>query len=795
MAYSINECKSIVLGGSTPQPISEVWYCDANGTAHKVWPSNLVLGNIYVVKLSTSGINYDVVSNPYTVSGSTPSVTILPGNDYAVKATIYVKDDNNNTVETLENCYFFGETIGTIDYSTQFVHPSQSGITYGARNAKKLVSGQYQEIQSDWYQYLKWTCDTTTGTDAGCSIQGGWYATPYGYVQLGYVMDNNYTTPFVFKRATISEEVVFSKTSSAPSNSSQIWNSQVLVTPGDSLTIYPKTRKYATASGWSYGNDWESWSNIDVTVGANISYSASEFSVSISGGAYVITPLLTDNLFHDVYIGGKRIQIMMYNPQSYSLKRNGNTIDGTTISGITSSISFSIYDDLAGGYYSGNDYSFTSSNTSAFTVSGTTVTVNPNASNGDYADISGIVNGVSTNSFRVVAGTIINYYYLSNDVNNNNTVTQVSSTIYGTWNNTSSTYSAWFSIDSSFNTVRPIYFSETTYYVGSGYFSAYKGSNGEFCALMVGMPSSTSSVSVPIYKDANMTMLLCNLNITVPVAGTISISPSSVTLTPNLGSYADITVNANSSWSVTSSPSSSLFNVTYPQSNVVRITSKQNATASAVTDSITFTCGSSSTTCNITQEADYLIPSSSSFSNISTSGSTETVTVSSYGAWTATSNNSNWISVSKSGNTLYITVSSNSSTARSGSVTLTSSTTGITRTITISQNGAAATVTLSLMTSGGTSISEGGRIVVRGSAVTVNVTTNAYSWNVSTSGSDASHFSALKHPRNESFSISANPDAPSGASCTITVTAYDSSNNAVTSISFTASYMGASLNS
>ena len=123
---------------------------------------------------------------------------------------------------------------------------------------------------------------------------------------------------------------------------------------------------------------------------------------------------------------------MMYNPQSYSLKRNGNTIDGTTISGITSSISFSIYDDLAGGYYSGNDYLFTSSNTSAFTVSGTTVTVNPNASYGDYADISGTVNGVSTNSFRVVAGTIVNYYYLSNDVNNNNTITQVSSTIYGT---------------------------------------------------------------------------------------------------------------------------------------------------------------------------------------------------------------------------------------------------------------------------------------------------------------------------------------------------------------------------
>lgn len=411
MGYSINACKQIVfMDGNIRRQIKEVWYCDDGNHSHKVWPCLTELREAYVVALSTNGQSYDTSSISYKVGQDrVPNVTLLPGRKYAVKGTVYIYDSEMNHVDTITDCYFHYETVeGTgLPGDGLYTTVDNTVNNFGSRSDNKGVSNS---------TYSYWTCTDDTGVDRGQTMQAYYDTVTYGPVQFNYVYDTNYTTPFVFKRATITESLVLAKSDiSSYNNGSQNWDNYPILQAGSTITIYPKSYKRATADGWNDNalKNWEQLNSVSVTWDDP----DNAFTVVKSGNYYNVTPTLADSQAHELtfHYGdySEEMFITAIPQHSYSVY-DGNTYVQSAYT-LTSPKTFTIkesdWDESTSSYGNEHVYSGTveviNSNTSAVTMSNNNRTVNPVTANpGQTSTIKMSVGGVQIAQFTVTVGQL-----------------------------------------------------------------------------------------------------------------------------------------------------------------------------------------------------------------------------------------------------------------------------------------------------------------------------------------------------------------------------------------------------
>lgn len=247
--YTVNSCKRIVLGGSSPTDIKEVWYCDNYGISHLIWPCRAELTDVYFVDLTT-GTSYE-----YSYSAQNPSPKLIPHHDYAIKGTIKVYEATGQLEATLTDCYFFHETLSVPSWDND---PSSLNWSTGDNSSAgypDVYPKQDGQSMSTAHGYNVYTIDDDSiGNVCSYSVQLGFYDTDsYGfYTQNGFVFDSNYTTPIVLKRISLSESCAI-----FDSNNNQISASSVSIGANDSITLTPKTR----VTGTGYTGNWETHTN------------------------------------------------------------------------------------------------------------------------------------------------------------------------------------------------------------------------------------------------------------------------------------------------------------------------------------------------------------------------------------------------------------------------------------------------------------------------------------------------------------------------------------------------------
>jgi hypothetical protein len=216
------------------------------------------------------------------------------------------------------------------------------------------------------------------------------------------------------------------------------------------------------------------------------------------------------------------------------------------------------------------------------------------------------------------------------------------------------------------------------------------------------------------------------LTVTQGKSHTLTVSPTSLSFEANGIGEESVTITTTApSWDAV--PSDQWVQVDKQGSTLkVKVTS-ENSDPSSRSATIKITAGTApERTINVTQKAHTLSVSRSSLSFGASETAAQSVTVTTtVSSWNAAPSDS-WIQLTKQGNTINVTVSSNSSTSdRSGTIRVTAGT--LERTVTVTQNGVSHTLSVSP-----TSISF---VATSPSAQTVTVTTNAPSWNATTTAS------------------------------------------------------------
>lgn len=424
MGHSINSCKEILfMDGNMPRQISEVWYCDNAGNSHKVWPCVAELREVYVVALSTNGQSYDVSSTQYIVGQDhIPNVTLLPGHQYAVKGTVYIYNDNRDRIATITDCYFHYETTEHTDLSGDGLYTTLDntyvvGNTFGSRTDSNGTSNT---------EYNYWTCTTDTGTDRGMTMQAYYNTVTYGPVQFNAVYDSNYVTPFVFRRAEITESLVLAKQDISSYNQNQKWDNYPILKYGDTITIYPKSYKQATADGWNNSalTNWEELNSVSVTWDDP----DNAFTIVKEGNHYNVTPTIADSQSHELtfWYGNCPPEEMwitavpQYNYRAY----DGNYSVQNTYT-LTSAKTFTVkraeWNEATGNY--GEELTYSGAVTTTYdtagviTVSNNGKTITPITSNpGGQTVVTMSVDGQQIARFTVTVGQLQTVYYKVSEV-------------------------------------------------------------------------------------------------------------------------------------------------------------------------------------------------------------------------------------------------------------------------------------------------------------------------------------------------------------------------------------------
>ena len=521
--------KMVYRDNSVEHEISKVIYVDGNRNMHQIWPCRANLTNLYVVEIRDTNVQNDRISVAYTnTQGNNPNITLLPGHNYTIKGDIDLFDDTGTKIDTLQNCYFFGETIEPVDpFGT--VHLQNASITKGNRLATRQSTGQ--TVHNSWDSYLVWTCDTDPGVDSGYIIQAGFYVPTedIGYVQLGYIFDPNYQTPLVFKRATITQMMQLAKSSNvtANSSSSDFYTSQVQINDNSPITIYPKYRKMATATGWNNIpalTDWVSLETAEDLTMSNVTYNSSEYTIAYnsSNHSFTVTPLFSDvGTMHDIVFsnGSESYTIQFYkvsNTSAYRFHTDGAIVTGSV--NVNGSKNLSFYTPDLQTVYNGNDYTITSSDPSIISVTGKTLLTNMDATVGQTVTISGTIEGDTVPGFTaVVSGKQVHYRIDKVETINGNDVTTTGSVnawdpsnsnpYTYTWNGYSNTrLIISFARDYGFTipltvygsvSIQPFYGDFTTGFIISG--NAQQG----------------NSINIPVYRDSNLQESIGSITITL----------------------------------------------------------------------------------------------------------------------------------------------------------------------------------------------------------------------------------------------------------------------------------------
>lgn len=558
MAYTVNSSKRIVWVGSDPNnpyEIRRVVYCDNYGTPHDIWPCDAELYKLYIVRIrKEASWPYDIqslqrddeVTEYHTDSNGEPTVTLLPywegykntpakHNIYAIKGDVKIHETVNGqrtgNYEIITDCYFFSETRETKPGTQDGSPIIGDGTTkYGPR-VNSSYNWQYPDWQTSSVNYVTYKALETPGESQWINPQCGYYDKNTGYVQLGYIFDPNYSTPMWLKRATVYQALIL--TASAGSNDPYpYWD---LIKYGESITVYPKVRLYATAKGWT-NNEYERYYLADQS-DITLDYDSSILSITPNNdGSYTITPVVNDDEYSAEvtfnYKNGESMEEREFTvgpDKEYQVWiGNGMASNRTIISEVTLSIREcadynSASQDWSTVYY-GNNFTITSSNTNAVSVSGKKLIPNLNSPN-QTSRITVTVNGQQARPyyFDITVGEVQNTFYQIGMGTWDN-ITWQESHIMSDQNNIEfytnsdvNTLAIRFATNGDMTNPRPVSLSETEYEVGNR--TIYTGQPSNNIVMWTGYTyrdgyEGTLDPNVEIY-DGNGDNLLGTFTVTI----------------------------------------------------------------------------------------------------------------------------------------------------------------------------------------------------------------------------------------------------------------------------------------
>lgn len=546
-AHSVNSSKKIVWVGNNPNNssnihnITKVVYCDHNRTNHLIWPCTARLTDVYLVKLSTGGQNSDV-SYSYAVDSQTlqPNVLMMPETVYSIKGTIEVYKDGS-LQNRIKDCYFFPETISTnLDYPAQVPFTSITGneaYSYGGRIATEIdangnSTGTTYSI--DYGQYTKWSSDSNPAHTGRMELQLGWWQPGVGYVQNGYIFDQNYTSRLILKRADVQSTFILFDHATSTDGSHNISDGYNLIL-NSPVTIWPKTRLHALDV-----NSNQSWQRYEMRSVSNVVYDSSVFTVVANNdGSYTITAISYGNNT-TIEFDEESVDFSVMPDTTYSLYY-GNHLYAQNISSLTTAKSYYILarDWNASQNEYGQEYSYTgassmtSSDSTIVSCSGLTITPNLNKP-GQTATITTTVAGQTISSFTVTVGTVSTVHYHVSDVEEDYQNLEFSQA-HGPFqltNSSSETINAYsvrtgqegvfaikFAVDQS------MYNPATVYVTRDGELTSTNGnvdlyvSDGDSTVYLTydkeGAGAQEFTVEIPIYSDYNCENQLGKLTITI----------------------------------------------------------------------------------------------------------------------------------------------------------------------------------------------------------------------------------------------------------------------------------------
>lgn len=441
MAYSINACSGIVWVGNDPNnplEIKRVIYCDEHGTLHDIWPCDVELYKLYVVRIKREATlpynvqllqQYDEYVEYHNDSNGNPLVTLLPYNEefkndptkhnvYALKGDVKVYETVNgqrtgsNNYTLITDCYFWSQTIETENDDSE--HPERpTFIGEGTTKYGPRVNSSYNWENPGWNHpgFQTWIINDDPGDSVWTTPQCGYYDRNTGYVQLGWIFDINYTNRIWLKRAPVYEALVLTP---SLSNTTSISSAQTLHY-GETLTVYPQIRRHAHAEGNWQHPDYERYflQNEDITV----EYDSSKLSITPNAdGSYTIAVSqdgIADSDMVTFWYKESDESARMYSEiamtiepaYSYEVWHGNNYMGNKTID---SPISITIYarewDSASGQYLEKEVYQgysrLESTNTAAVTCNNWTIT--PNMSHPGQSSTVRVYVGTSSSDERCI---------------------------------------------------------------------------------------------------------------------------------------------------------------------------------------------------------------------------------------------------------------------------------------------------------------------------------------------------------------------------------------------------------
>lgn len=502
MSYnSVNASKSIVWvdGSGNTHNITKVVYSDNNSSIHPIWPCNAELTNVYITELK-SGNGSNDIHHAYSLSNGEPNYCLKPETLYAITGTIVFYKESGVILKTVTDCYFFPETQTVLEQNAPVgIYESPNVATYGDRLPS---DGSGTAIHQHWDTYGEWTADDTVGHVSPLSVQVGWFGNDT-YTQNGFLFDSNYTTPFILKRADITQQLMLSKISGTPSSTADVVSTPVTLQSGESITFWPKFKKTATDTNWG---SWNKYTDVTLTTN-DFTYDSSTIQViNNQDGSWTVKPLIVTNGISNVVVSSGNysftLGVICIPNTTYDLRSQGSSVLGTTVSNVTTPLSIIIWDTSNNAEYTGNNYTLHTNDSSVVTINNKTIVPNLN-NNGNTATIWAEVEGVATGSFTVEVGNVVTYYSIQDTSSSatptynivGNTITLSASTNYN--------YSVRFFGDNQGNYERIPYYESVS--GGRPIMVQPQGTNGSMLVTVLGTATSGTTLNVPLYFDNAMT--------------------------------------------------------------------------------------------------------------------------------------------------------------------------------------------------------------------------------------------------------------------------------------------------
>ena len=491
----------IYKDGNTTNDVKEVWYKDIHGYAYLIWPDQYWADNIEIHDLNrdiTIGYTIDNHGEPvYTIGNRT--LPGLPPGSYIITGTIKRGD-------------------GSLDQDVEdFFHITTQGDASGCWSAGNFDNITIpNQFTGEYDPYGVYTAGTTVvdELDLDMSVFVAYHVPASGGSELKLLGFGHYSsnfqnaTPIILRRISIEQELKFYNADTGGSEVSGTYTLDENTTG----RLYPMFAKSSPDDpSWQSilipTNDYtyEISDGCDATVVKGDKYI--DINIGTTGGYIEFEYNNTENT-HIASVT-KTLYLAPRQDRQYTLWAGGNIINTSANNPmvLTQPFTFWIKDVKNETSYDGNNYSFTSSDTSVATVSGTTIHPVRTANSGDVALITGVVEDTTvTNGIYVSVGNISTYYKAGILDSQNNIIGSVNTwnaVNNATWSNPSNNNMFGIELyeDSSGNTSIPIYCDSINE-------SPIYGSVTDNQMTLTYSGTGNGAVTIPIYTDSSKTTQL-----------------------------------------------------------------------------------------------------------------------------------------------------------------------------------------------------------------------------------------------------------------------------------------------